>query len=72
MRWLIGGLAVLAISLTGCSATAEGAPVPTTPAGTPFDISELLPNPTTPIPNTPCAMIGPGHWLCPKGFDAPN
>ena len=69
---IISGLAALAIGLTGCSATAEGAPVPAEPAtGTPFDISNLLPT-TPPTPKTPCVMIVPGQWTCPKVVDAPN
>jgi hypothetical protein len=71
-RLIIGGLAALAIGLTGCgTATAEGVPSPAKPAGTPFSIANLLPNSATPS-KSPCLMLLPGQWTCPEGFSAPG
>ena len=70
-KLIIGGLAALAIGLTGCSAaTAE--PVPTKPiTGVPFDFSEVVVNPKAPT-KTPCLILVPGHWLCPEGVAPPQ
>jgi len=69
-RLIIGGLAALAIGLTG-TATAEDVPSRANPAGTPFSIANLLPNSATPS-KSPCLMFVPGQWTCPEGFSAPR
>jgi len=69
-RLIIGGLAALAIGLTG-TATAEDVPSRANPAGTPFSIANLLPNSATPL-KSPCLMFVPGQWTCPEGFSAPG
>jgi hypothetical protein len=67
-RLIIGGLAALAIGLTGRSAAAGDPPVET-PAGVPFEPTMVIVTPTA--PQTSCVMIVPEHWLCPEGVAAP-
>ena len=70
-RLVIGGLAVLAIGLSGCAQAAE-AQEPEKQPGKPVSIdwAEVVVHPA-PAAKTSCIMLIPGSWTCPEGVAAP-
>ena len=70
-RLIIGGLAALAIGLSGCSQVAE-AQEPETQPGRPvgIDWAEVVIHPA-PATKTSCITFIPGTWTCPEGVAAP-
>ena len=69
-KLIVGCLAALAIGLTGCGTAASSPPVEEAPAGVPFDIAEVVVDPS--VAKTSCLMVVPDRWLCLEGIHPPQ
>ena len=66
---ILGGLAALAIGLTGCSVAAEAQPLPEKQHNKPVGLVKVN---VYPAPaQTNCIMFIPGTWTCPERVAAP-
>ena len=66
---ILGGLAALAIGLTGCSVAAETQPLPEKQHNKPVGLVKVNVYPAS--AQTNCIMFIPGTWTCPEGVAAP-
>lgn len=69
-KLIVGGLAALAIGLSGCAA-AQGEEIKPPPNKAPIDLAEVVVHPV-PQTKTSCVMLVPSQWLCPEGINAPK